>query len=167
MTPCGLLDSSNAVKYLPKPWRWRQQFPMKIMFILDFVAASNPRQHLDTSAVQTLSVVSCKLKQRIKNETIIYECVSGTKFLSVLKLKIIYLKPTEMDLIFVVPCIMLNSEINPTRCNNCFYSSQWLYSTCFGWQFHSSSEVHKLYMASGRQVNLCCNFFSIMVVLSL
>ena len=37
-----------------------------------------------------------------------------------------------MNLIFVVPCIMLNSEINPTRCNNCVYSSQWLYSTCFG-----------------------------------
>ena len=36
------------------------------------------------------------------------------------------------SLIFVVPCIMLNSEINPTRCNNCVYSSQWLYSTCFG-----------------------------------
>ena len=35
-------------------------------------------------------------------------------------------------LIFVVPCIMLNSEIIPTRCNNCVYSSQWLYSTCFG-----------------------------------
>ena len=34
--------------------------------------------------------------------------------------------------IFVVPCIMLNSEINPTICNNCVYSSQWLYSTCFG-----------------------------------
>ena len=31
-------------------------------------------------------------------------------------------------LIFVVPCIMLNSEIIPTRCNNCVYSSQWLYS---------------------------------------
>ena len=25
------------------------------------------------------------------------------------------------NLIFVVPCIMLNSEINPTRCNNCVY----------------------------------------------
>ena len=36
------------------------------------------------------------------------------------------------SLIFVVPCIMLNSEIIPTRCNNCVYSSQWLYSTCFG-----------------------------------
>ena len=23
-------------------------------------------------------------------------------------------------------------EIIPTRCNNCVYSSQWLYSTCFG-----------------------------------
>ena len=43
------------------------------------------------------------------------------------------------NLIFVVPCIMLNSEIIPTRCNNCVYSSQWLYSTCFGWQFHPSS----------------------------
>ena len=42
------------------------------------------------------------------------------------------------DLIFVVPCIMLNSEIIPTRCNNCVYSSQWLYSTCFGRQFHPS-----------------------------
>jgi len=31
-------------------------------------------------------------------------------------------------LIFVVPCIMLNSEINPRRCKNCVYSSQWLYS---------------------------------------
>ena len=42
-------------------------------------------------------------------------------------------------LIFVVPCIMLNSEINPTRCNNCVYSSQWLYSTCTpddGWNCH-------------------------------
>jgi hypothetical protein len=29
--------------------------------------------------------------------------------------------------------ISSNSEINPTRCNNCVYSSQWLYSTCFGW----------------------------------
>ena len=38
---------------------------------------------------------------------------------------------TIPHLIFVVPCIMLNSEINPTRCNNCVYSSQWLYSTCF------------------------------------
>ena len=38
----------------------------------------------------------------------------------------------HLILIFVVPCIMLNSEINPTRCNNCVYSSQWLYSTCFG-----------------------------------
>ena len=66
-------------------------------------------------------------------------------------------------LIFVVPCIMLNSEINPTRCNNCVYSSQWLYSTCLGRQFHPSSGVHTLYMASGRQVYLCCNFVSIIV----
>ena len=37
------------------------------------------------------------------------------------------------NLIFVVPCIMLYSgEISPTRCNNCVFYSQWLYSTCFG-----------------------------------
>ena len=24
-------------------------------------------------------------------------------------------------------------EISPTRCNNCVFYSQWLYSTCFGW----------------------------------
>ena len=47
----------------------------------------------------------------------------------------------KWNLIFVVPCIMLNSEIIPTRCNNCIYSSQWLYCTCFGWQFHPSSGV--------------------------
>jgi len=40
-------------------------------------------------------------------------------------------QPT-VDLIFVVPCVMLYSEIIPTRCNNCVYFSQWLYSTCFG-----------------------------------
>ena len=28
--------------------------------------------------------------------------------------------------------IWFDSEIIPTRCNNCVYSSQWLYSTCFG-----------------------------------
>ena len=41
-------------------------------------------------------------------------------------------KTNIINLIFVVPCIMLNSEIIPTRCNNCVYSSQWLYSICFG-----------------------------------
>ena len=40
---------------------------------------------------------------------------------------------------FVV--LRFDSEIIPTRCNNCVYSSQWLYSTCFGWQFHPSSGV--------------------------
>jgi len=28
--------------------------------------------------------------------------------------------------------LFTNSEIIPTRCNNCVYSSQWLYSTCIG-----------------------------------
>ena len=32
-------------------------------------------------------------------------------------------------------------EISPTRCNNCVFYSQWLYSTCFGWQSHPSSGV--------------------------
>ena len=40
---------------------------------------------------------------------------------------------TLINLIFVVPCIMLYiGEISPTRCNNCVFYSQWLYSTCFG-----------------------------------
>jgi len=37
---------------------------------------------------------------------------------------------------------LFNSEVNPTRCNNCVYSSQWLYSTCFGWQFDNSPLLH-------------------------
>jgi len=37
--------------------------------------------------------------------------------------------------------LYMNSEIFTTRCNNCVYSSQWLYSTYFGWQFHPSSGV--------------------------
>ena len=38
-----------------------------------------------------------------------------------------------LALIFVVPCIMLYiGEISPTRCNNCVFYSQWLYSTCIG-----------------------------------
>ena len=32
-------------------------------------------------------------------------------------------------------------EISPTRCNNCVFYSQWLYSTCFEWQSHPSSGV--------------------------
>ena len=48
----------------------------------------------------------------------------------------------KLNLIFVVPSIMLYSgEVSPTRCNNCVFYSQWLYSTCFGWQSHPSSGV--------------------------
>ena len=54
----------------------------------------------------------------------------------------IVLEMAGQDLIFVVPCIMLNSEIIPTRCNNCVYSSQWLYSTCFGWQGRVTPPEH-------------------------
>ena len=42
---------------------------------------------------------------------------------------------------FLGRTLLHDSEIIPTRCNNCVYSSQWLYSTCFGWQFHPSSGV--------------------------
>ena len=55
-------------------------------------------------------------------------------------------------LIFVVPCIMLNSEINPTRCNNCVYSAQWLYSYMFRVTIPPIIRSTMLYMASGRQV---------------
>ena len=35
----------------------------------------------------------------------------------------------------------LIGEISPTRCNDYVFYSQWLYSTCFGWQSHPSSGV--------------------------
>ena len=61
---------------------------------------------------------------------------------------------------------MLNSEINPTRCNNCVYSSQWLYSTskaiaknkrnCFILLdlFHYSRCVTSATLASDEQMSL-------------
>ena len=39
------------------------------------------------------------------------------------------------------PRLFDGGEISPTRCNNCVFYSQWLYSTCFGWQSHPSSGV--------------------------
>ena len=44
---------------------------------------------------------------------------------------------TRSQRVYCVVCyynvqLLFNSEVNPTRCNNCVYSSQWLYSTCFG-----------------------------------
>ena len=39
-----------------------------------------------------------------------------------------------------------------------FYSPQWLYSTRFGRQSHPSSEVHMLYMATGKPAHLGCKF---------
>ena len=56
--------------------------------------------------------------------------------------------------------VVYSSEISPTRCNNCvFYSPQWLYSTCFGWQSHPSSGVHMLYTTTGKPAHLGCKFF--------
>ena len=37
--------------------------------------------------------------------------------------------------------MLYSGEISATRCNNCVFYSQWLYSTCFGWQSHPSSGV--------------------------
>ena len=65
------------------------------------------------------------------NQTVdhlIYECPKLQREREVLVRNIVKQETWPRDLIFVVPCIMLNSEINPTRCNNCVYSSQWLYS---------------------------------------
>ena len=41
-----------------------------------------------------------------------------------------------------------------------FFSTQWLYSTCFGRQSHPSSGVHMLYMATGNPAHLGCKFLS-------
>ena len=38
-------------------------------------------------------------------------------------------------------CRGCSGEISPTRYKNCVFYSQWLYSTCFGWQSHPSSGV--------------------------
>jgi len=32
--------------------------------------------------------------------------------------------------------MLYSGEVSPTRCNNCVFYSQWLYSTCFGWDCH-------------------------------
>ena len=45
------------------------------------------------------------------------------------------------DVNFIILEPSLGCEISPTRCNNCVFYSQWLYSTCFGWQSHPSSGV--------------------------
>jgi len=37
--------------------------------------------------------------------------------------------------------MLYSGEISPTRYINCVFYSQWLYSTCFGWQSHPSSGV--------------------------
>ena len=44
------------------------------------------------------------------------------RVLTVLDVEVFFSIVSE-NLIFVVPCIMFNSEIIPTRCNNCVYSS--------------------------------------------
>ena len=72
------------------------------------------------------------------------------------------------DLIFVVPCIMLNSEINPTRCNNCVFILRNGFTLhVSGDNYTNHQEYNAVYGLSGRQVYLCCNFVNILVVLSL
>jgi len=34
--------------------------------------------------------------------------------------------------VVVIVVVVYSGEISPTRCNNCVFYSQWLYSTCFG-----------------------------------
>ena len=46
-------------------------------------------------------------------------------------------KPTQKKYGQLTKCC----EISPTSCKNCVFYSQWLYSTCFGWQSHPSSGV--------------------------
>ena len=66
---------------------------------------------------------------------------------------------------FLFPLLLLfflamtyDSEIIPTRCNNCVYSSQWLYSNVSGDNSTHHQEYNAVYGLSGRQVYLCCNF---------
>ena len=37
-----------------------------------------------------------------------------------------------VEQVFLKTVIPYSGEISPTRCNNCVFYSQWLYSTCFG-----------------------------------
>ena len=39
----------------------------------------------------------------------------------------------------------LMCEISPTRCNNCVFYSQWLYSTCFGDNLTHHQEYNAVY----------------------
>jgi hypothetical protein len=72
----------------------------------------------------------------------------------------------RVNTIFVISFIIF--EISPTRCNNyVFILRNGFYSTCFGRQSHPSSEVHILYMATGKPAHLGCKFVSCKVVLSL
>ena len=43
--------------------------------------------------------------------------------------------------------MLYSSEISPTRCKNCVFYSQWLYSTCFGRQSHPSYTAYTAYTA--------------------
>ena len=69
------------------------------------------------------------------------------------------------NLIFVVPCIMLNSEINPKMQQlRLFFTMALLYM----FRVTIPPIIRSTYAVYGlRQVYLCCNFVSIMVVLSL
>ena len=52
----------------------------------------------------------------------------------------------RLSLIFVVLCIMLYSgEISPTRCNNCVFYSQWLYSNVSGDNLTHHQEYNAVY----------------------
>ena len=94
--------------------------------------------------------------------------------------RLVFVMPTNRDQCVVdteqlhkfrkAPCFRqtfhINSEIIPTRCNNCVYSSQWLYSTCFGRQFHPSSGVQCCFVIPDGRIRLIQLSFDVLVLIS-
>ena len=73
---------------------------------------------------------------------------------------------SSLYLIFVVPCIMLNSEIQQDA-TIAFILRIGFILHVSGDSFTHHQEYNAVYGLSGRQVYLCCNFVNILVVLSL
>ena len=169
------------VVYLQQPSSWRKEFFM-------FVRNMQLTVYADESWHSTLSVpweefVPLALMLRntpsprfiytrrltyVLRISVISACIECTNNIMQCSKKITTLQFNVSYLIFVVPCIMLNSEISPTRCNNCVYSSQWLFTLhVSGDNSTHHQEYNAVYGLSGRQVYFCCNFVNILVVLSL
>ena len=69
--------------------------------------------------------------------------------------------------IFVVPCIMHNSEIIQQDATIAFILRNGFTLHVSGDNSTHHQEYNAVYGLSGRQVYLCCNFVNILVVLSL